>query len=139
MGNNTSCGEGTRLNGNRCVPIEIVTCEGTIREIRQDGVFCVPPSKMETKADTPALTCGPGTAIVNNECIIQFGAPLQVGEQHVCGIGGSNWSGMTIDMSSKNEIPSSVEVRIGGYACDPAIIQQNLCERFPQHPTCNSS
>tara|TARA_B100000945_G_scaffold290621_1_gene264499 strand:- start:2124 stop:2534 length:411 start_codon:yes stop_codon:yes gene_type:complete len=136
MGNNTSCGEGTRLNGNSCVPMEIVTCgKGTIRENRPDGVFCVSP---ETTADIPALTCGPGTAIVNNECIIQFGAPLQVGEQHVCGIGGSNWSGMTIDMSSNNEIPSSIEVRIGGYACDDATRRQNLCERFPQNPICNS-
>lgn len=42
MGNNTSCGEGTRLNGNSCVPMEIVTCgKGTIRENRPDGVFCV--------------------------------------------------------------------------------------------------
>jgi len=138
MGNNTSCGQGTRLNGNICVPTEIVTCDqGTVRESRPDGVYCVPiPPVPAADTPVPALSCGPGTTVVNNECIVQFGEPLIIEQPHVCGFNTGHWQGNTVDLTSYNSIPSSVQVSIGGFDCTAATRLQNLCLAHPSNPQC---
>tara|TARA_Y100000739_G_scaffold92558_1_gene79280 strand:+ start:8205 stop:8786 length:582 start_codon:yes stop_codon:yes gene_type:complete len=125
------------LNGNECTTENITCGSGTRRESRPSGTFYVattPPTTLQSE-----LTCGPGTANVNNECVIQFGPQLEINQPHVCrpNTNGS-WSGEVHNLQGLTQIPSSVQVSIGGFDCTPATRQNNQCQINPSHPTCSS-
>ena len=70
MGNNPSisCGQGTQIEGSQCVPKNTLSCgEGTYREDREDGSYCVADMFVGS-----TLSCGQGTKVVQNECVCTF-------------------------------------------------------------------
>ena len=72
MGNtpSISCGQGTQLEGSQCVPINTLSCgEGTYREDSADGSYCVADMFVGS-----TLSCGPGTKVVQNECVYDAAA-----------------------------------------------------------------